>query len=50
MNNKIESLEVIPLDASQEIISEILRPIFERKYEIAKNQNVDKRVYPTKIQ
>lgn len=49
VNSEIESFKVTPPDASQEIISEISRPIFERKYETVKNQNIDKRVYPTKI-
>ena len=30
------------------MLLEILRPIFERNYEIVKNQNIDQRVYPTK--
>ena len=53
MNNNIESASesiieatIISLYTSQEMLLEILRPIFERNYEIAKNQNNDKRVYP----
>ena len=30
------------------MLLENLRPIFERNYEIVKNQNVDQRLYPTK--
>ena len=30
------------------MLLEILRPIFERNYEIVKNQNIDQRVYPIK--
>ena len=33
---------------SRKKMLEILRPIFERNYEIAKNQNINQRVYPTK--
>ena len=44
VNSEIESFKVTPPDASQEIISEISRPIFERKYETVKNQNIDKSV------
>ena len=39
---------IMPLDESQKMLLEILRPIFERNYEIVKNQSIDQRVYPTK--
>ena len=40
---------IILLDESQKMSLEILRPIFERNYEIVKNQNIDQRVYPKKV-
>ena len=39
---------ILPLDEAQKMLLENLRPIFERNYEIVKNQNVDQRLYPTK--
>ena len=39
---------MIPLDQSQEMFLEILPPIFECNYDILNNQNVAKRVYPTR--
>ena len=39
---------IIPLNESQKILLEILRPIFERNYQTVKNQNIHQRVYPTK--
>ena len=39
---------IVPLVEAQKMLLENLRPIFERNYEIVKNQNVDQRLYPTK--
>ena len=39
---------ILPLDEAQKMLLENLRPIFERNYEIVKNQNVDQRLHPTK--
>ena len=39
---------IVPLDEAQKMLLENLRPIFERNYEIVKNQNVDQRLHPTK--